>query len=125
MARKIPQRHQHKPKPRVNSKIRKEDLVKVIAGGDKGKTGRVLEVYRQRGKLLIEGIALKKRHTRPNPAKQIKGGIAETESMIAVSNVMLMTSGGQATRVGTRIEGERRLRIARKTGEVLERKGKS
>lgn len=125
MARKIPQRHQGKPRPRVNIKIKREDTVKVITGGDKGKTGRVLEVDRQRGKLLVEGIALKKRHTRPNPARQIKGGIAESESMIAVSNVMLVTSGGQATRVGTKIEGTRRVRIARKTGEVLERKGKS
>jgi len=125
MARKIPQRHQNQPKPRVNSKIRREDTVKVISGGDKGKTGRVLEIDRQRGKVLIEGIALKKRHTRPNPAKQIKGGIAETESMIAISNVMLMTSDGQATRVGTRIEGAQRLRIGRKDGKVLERKSKA
>jgi len=125
MARKIPQRHQNQPKPRVNSKIRREDTVKVISGGDKGKTGRVLEIDRQRGKVLIEGIALKKRHTRPNPAKQIKGGIAESESMIAISNVMLMTSSGQATRVGTKIDGDRRQRIARKTGEVLERKSKA
>jgi len=125
MARKIPQRHQNQPKPRVNSKIRREDTVKVISGGDKGKTGRVLEIDRQRGKVLIEGIALKKRHTRPNPAKQIKGGIAESESMIAISNVMLMTSSGQATRVGTKIDGDLRQRIARKTGEVLERKSKA
>ena len=129
MARKIAQRHQNRPKPRVHTKIRREDLVQVISGGDKGKKGRVLQVDRERGKVLVEGIALKKRHTRPNPAKQIKGGIAESESMIAVSNVMLMTSAGQATRVGIRIEGEgasaRRQRVARKTGEVIEKKGKS
>jgi large subunit ribosomal protein L24 len=125
MARKIPQRHQNEPKPRVNTKIRKDDEVIVIAGGDKGKKGRVLDVDRQRGRLLIEGIALKKRHTRPNPAKQIKGGIAESESTIAVSNVMLLTSSGLPTRVGIRLEGEKRLRVARKTGEVIEHKGKS
>jgi large subunit ribosomal protein L24 len=124
MARKIPQRHQGAPRPMVHTKIRKDDTVKVISGGDKGKTGRVLEVDRQRGRLLIEGIALKKKHTRPNPAKQIKGGIAETEAMIAISNVMLMTSGGQATRVSIRVEGGNRVRIARKTGEVIERKAK-
>ena len=125
MARKIPQRHQGKPIPRLKTKIRKDDTVKVIAGNDKGKSGRVLEVDRRRGRVLVEGVAIKKRHTRPNPQRQIKGGIAESESMIAVSNVMLMTSGGQPTRIGLKIEGGRRQRIARKTGEVIEtKKGK-
>ncbi len=126
MARKIPARHQNKPRPVVNMKIKREDTVKVIAGKDKGKTGRVLDIDRRNGRVLVEGVGLVKRHTRPNPAKQIQGGIAERESTIAVSNVMLMTSGGIATRVGIRIEGEgataRRVRVARKTGETLEKK---
>jgi large subunit ribosomal protein L24 len=125
-APKIPQRHQHKPRARVTTKIKKEDTVKVIAGKDKGKTGRVLQVDRERGRVLVEGVGMVKRHTRPNPARQIKGGIAERESPIAISNVMLMTSGGVATRAGVRIEGEgaseRRVRVARKTGEILESK---
>ena len=62
--------------------------MKVIAGRDKGKTGRVLDVDREQGKVLVEGVSLIKRHTRPNPAKQIKGGIAERESAIAISNVL-------------------------------------
>jgi large subunit ribosomal protein L24 len=128
MARKIPARHQNKPRTLLNLKIKKEDQVKVIAGRDKGKTGRVLQVDRRNGRVLVEGVGLVKRHTRPNPAKQIKGGIAERESMIAASNVMLMTSGGVATRVGIRVEGEgaaaRRVRVARKTGETLEKKSK-
>jgi large subunit ribosomal protein L24 len=126
MARKIAQRHQNKPIAPVKIKIRKEDSVKVIAGKDKGKTGRVLDVDRVRGKVLIEGVGLVKRHTRPNPSRQIKGGIAERESPIAISNVMLLTSGGVATRVGYRVEGtgasSRRVRYARKGGEIMDKK---
>jgi len=107
-------------------KIRKNDMVKVIAGKDKGKSGRVLDVDRDKGRVLVEGVSMIKRHTRANPGKQIKGGIAEKESMIHVSNVMMLTSGGIATRVGSKVEGTagstRRVRIARKTGEVLDKK---
>ena len=126
MARKIAQRHQNKPQIPVKIKIRKEDTVRIIAGKDKGKTGRVLQVDRERGKLLIEGVGMVKRHTRPNPSRQIKGGIAERESPIAISNVMLLTSGGVPTRVGYRVEGtgasSRRVRFARKGGEILDKK---
>ena len=101
-------------------KIKKNDMVKVIAGRDKGKTGRVLEVNRTTGRLLVEGVMMLKRHTRPNPAKQIKGGIAEKEGSIHISNVMVMTSGGVPTRIGTKVtDGGRRIRVARKTGEEL------
>jgi large subunit ribosomal protein L24 len=126
MARKIAQRHQNKPQAPVKIKIRREDTVKVIAGRDKGKTGRVLQVDRDKGKVLIEGVGMVKRHTRPNPSRQIKGGIAERESPIAISNVMLLTSGGVPTRVGYRVEGKgassRRVRYARKSGEILDKK---
>ena len=126
MARKIPPRHQHLPKVRQKIKIKKEDTVKVIAGRDKGKTGRVLQVDAAQGKVLVEGVSMVKRHTRPNPSRQIKGGIAERESPIAISNVMVMTSGGIATRVGLRLEGSgatiRRVRIAKKGGEILDKK---
>jgi len=126
MARKIAQRHQNKPRIQAKIKIRREDTVKIIAGRDKGKTGRVLQVDRERGKVLIEGVGMVKRHTRPNPSRQIKGGIAERESPIAISNVMLLTSGGVPTRVGFRIEGtgasSRRVRYARKGGEILDKK---
>jgi large subunit ribosomal protein L24 len=124
MANKIPQRHQNAPRPRVTVKIKKDDTVKVIAGKDKGKTGRVLEVDRENGRVLVEGVGMIKRHTRPNPQQQIKGGIAERESSIHISNVMAMTSSGQVTRLGTKIEGGTRVRIARKTGETIESKAK-
>jgi large subunit ribosomal protein L24 len=108
------------PAEPVKIKIRKNDMVRVIAGRDKGKTGRVLEVDRRTGRLLVEGVMMVKRHTRPNPAKQIKGGIAEKEAPIHASNVMVLTSGGVPTRISTRVvEGGRRIRVARKTGEEL------
>lgn len=107
-------------------RIKKNDTVKVIAGKDKGKTGRVLEIDHEKGRVLVEGVQMVKRHTRPNPARQIKGGIAERESPIHVSNVMLMTSTGVATRIGFKVETAggkaRRVRVARKTGEVLDKK---
>src|SRR6266513_2723058 len=122
MAKKIPQRHQNDPQPRIKVKIKKDDTVKVIAGKDKGKTGRVLQVLREAGRVLVEGVGMVKRHTRPQPQKQIKGGIAERESAVAISNVMLLTSGGVATRVGFKMDGNRRVRVARKGGEVLDKK---
>ncbi|MBM3812385.1 MAG: 50S ribosomal protein L24 [Acidimicrobiia bacterium] len=113
------------PAPR-KIRLRTGDVVKVISGRDKGKTGRILSVDRGRGKLLVEGVMMVKRHTRPNPARQIKGGIAEREGAIDVSSVMILTSGGVATRMGSRVETgggkARRVRIARKTGEVLDKK---
>ncbi len=123
MAKKIPQRHQNEPRVLVKTKLKKDDTVKVIAGKDKGKTGRVLQIDRAKGRLLIEGVGMVKRHTRPNPSRQIKGGIAERESSIAISNVMIVTSGGIATRLGYRMDGERRVRVARKGGEILDKKG--
>ncbi len=122
MARKIPQRHQNDPRPKINVKIKKEDTVKVIAGKDKGKLGRVLEVDRVNARIVVEGVGMVKRHTRPNPQKQIQGGIAESERSIHISNVMLTTANGQVTRVGTKVDGNSRVRVARKTGEVIEKK---
>jgi large subunit ribosomal protein L24 len=103
--------------------IRRNDTVQVITGRDKGKTGRVLDVIADRGLVLVEHVAMIKRHTRPNPAKQIKGGIAEREAAIHVSNVMLVGSDGKPTRIGMKVESvgnkQRRTRIGRKTGEII------
>ena len=122
MARRIPPRHQNKPKLRLKVKIKKDDNVKIIAGRDRGKTGRVLQVDAVTGRVLVEGVSLVKRHTRPNPQKQIQGGIAERESSIAISNVMVLTAGGVATRVGYRVEGNHTVRVAKKSGETLDKK---
>jgi large subunit ribosomal protein L24 len=116
----------HERTERVKIRLKKDDQVKVIAGRNKGKTGRVISVDRIKGKVLVEGVGMVKRHTRPNPSKQIKGGIAERESPIDASNVMILTSGGIASRITTKVEGEgaaiRRIRVARKTGEPLDKK---
>jgi large subunit ribosomal protein L24 len=110
----------------VHIKLKKDDLVKVIAGRDKGKTGKILEVDRFSGKVTVEGVMVVKRHTRPNPSKQIKGGIADKEMPISASNVMILTAGGIPTRIGYKMEtlgaATRRVRIARKGGETLDRK---
>jgi large subunit ribosomal protein L24 len=117
------QRGERKP---LRIKIKKDDLVRVIAGRDKGKTGKVLEVDRFARKVTVEGIMVVKRHTRPNPSKQIKGGIADKPMPINVSNVMILTAGGIPTRIGYKVEtvgGKvRRTRIAQKGGETLDKK---
>ncbi len=121
----MPARKKPMVAPPSKLRIKKNDTVKVITGKNrttKQNTGRVLEVDRKKGKVLVEGVAMIKRHTRPNPAKQIKGGIAEKESWIHISNVMVMTAGGVPTRVGFKVDGNTRTRIARKTGEALEKK---
>ncbi len=107
-------------------KIKKDDLVRIIAGRDKGKTGKVLEVDRFTRKVTVEGVMIVKRHTRPNPSKQIKGGIAEKPMPIDVSNVMMLTAGGVPTRISYKMETVggtvRRTRVARKSGEALDKK---
>jgi large subunit ribosomal protein L24 len=107
----------------VRVKIKKDDMVKVIAGRDKGKTGRVLEVNHLTRKITVEGISVAKRHTRPNPQKQIKGGVASREMPVDVSNLMMLTTGGVTTRVGYKVDASgRRVRVARKSGEPLDKK---
>jgi large subunit ribosomal protein L24 len=108
--------------------IKREDTVKVISGRDKGKSGRVLRVDREIGRILVEHVAMIKRHTRPNPSRQIKGGIAERESPIEVSNVMIVCPGcNKTTRIGHHVEQlaggrTRRTRVCRKCGTTLDKK---
>ena len=123
----MPKAHR-KPVEPVRIDIKKEDTVKVISGRDKGKTGRVLRVDRETGKILVEHVMMIKRHTRPNPAKQIKGGIAERESTIAASNVLVVCPGcNKASRVAHHIDAiaggkTRRSRVCRKCGQTLDKK---
>jgi large subunit ribosomal protein L24 len=117
-----------KPAEPVRVDLRKEDTVKVISGRDKGKTGRVLNVNRENGRVLVEHVMLVKRHTRPNPQKQIKGGIAERESPIAASNLMIVCPGcNKAVRMAHKVDvvaggKTRRVRVCRKCGQLLDRK---
>jgi large subunit ribosomal protein L24 len=118
----MPKKKQAPPPNKI--RIKKGDMVKVIAGRDKGKSGRVIEVDRETGRLVVEGVMMMKRHTRPNPARQIKGGIAEREGSIHVSNVMAMTAAGVPTRIAYRVEKSAsgvvtKTRVARKTNEIL------
>ena len=117
-----------KPAEPVRIELKKEDTVRVISGRDKGKEGRVLAINRETGRVLVEHVMMVKRHTRPNPARQIKGGIAERESPIAVSNVMIVCPGcHKAVRIAHHVDivaggKTRRTRICRKCGQLLDRK---
>ena len=108
--------------------FKKEDTVKVIAGRDKDKTGRVLQVHHDTGRVLVEHVGLVKRHTRPNPQKQIKGGIAERESPVAASNLMIVCpSCNKAVRMAHRTDHAAggkaaRSRVCRKCGQTLDKK---
>ncbi len=112
----------------VRIQFKKNDTVKVIAGKDSGKTGRVLSVDRETGRVLVEHVMMIKRHTRPNPQKQIKGGIAEKESPIAVSNLMILCPHcNKAVRIAHSVDAApggktRRKRACRKCGQPLDQK---
>jgi large subunit ribosomal protein L24 len=103
--------------------LRKGDQVKVIAGRDQGKTGRVLSVNLEKGTCTVEHVNQLKRHTRPNPAKQIKGGIVEREGAINVSNVMLVCpSCGKPTRPRRQFLADgSKVRACHRCGTALER----
>ncbi len=83
-------RRHRKPLVMHKTKVKKNDTVEVLAGRSKGLRGRVLEVDRKRGRLLVEGANMVKKHVRPNPQKQVKGGIADRESMLDLSNVRVV-----------------------------------
>jgi len=102
--------------------IRRNDTVQVISGRDKGKQGRVLRVMPDEGKVLVEHVMMVKKNVRPNPQRNIKGGIAEQESAIHLSNVMLMcTACGRPVRVGHEKHGDRHVRVCRICRETLEK----
>ncbi len=99
-------------------KIKKGDLVKVIAGKDKGKEGKVTVVDQKNGKVVVEGVNVVTKHTKPSAANQ-NGGIVTTEAPIDASNVMLVV-GGKATRVGFKVEDGKKVRIAKATGKAID-----
>ncbi|MCI0625688.1 MAG: 50S ribosomal protein L24 [Acidobacteria bacterium] len=108
---------------RVRIQVRKNDQVKVIAGKDLNKTGRVLRVLRDKGRVVVEGVSFLKRHTRPNPQRQIKGGIVEKEAPIHVSNVMIVCGAcGKATRIGHNVLADgKKVRICRSCNSSLDK----
>jgi len=101
--------------------IRRNDTVKVITGRDKGKEGRVLRVFPNDAKLLVEHVMMVKKHVRPNPQRNIKGGIAEQESRIAISNVQLVCPTCGPVRIGHEVRGDRKVRVCKKCGTTLDK----
>ena len=101
--------------------IRRNDTVKVITGRDKGKEGRVLRVFPNDAKLLVEHVMMVKKHVRPNPQRNIKGGIAEQESRIAISNVQLVCPTCGPVRIGHEVRGDRKVRVCKKCDTTLEK----
>jgi large subunit ribosomal protein L24 len=101
--------------------IRHNDTVKVIAGRDKGKEGRVLRVFPGTSKVLVEHVSIVKKNVRPNPQKAVKGGIAEQESAIAISNVLLVCGTCGPVRVRHEVRGDKKVRVCAKCGNTLDK----
>ena len=107
-------------------KIRKDDMVKVISGKDRGKTGRVLRTEPARDRVYVEGVAIQKRHQRPRTLRDTQraqeiGGVIEVEGPVHVSNVMLLDpQTGDPTRVGIKREGNLRIRVAKRSGTEID-----
>jgi large subunit ribosomal protein L24 len=100
--------------------IKRNDTVKVIAGRDAGKEGRVLRILPKSNRVLVEHVSMVKKHVRPNPQRNIKGGIAEQETPIAISNVMLVCKQCGPTRVGHDTRGDKKVRVCKKCDTTLD-----
>jgi large subunit ribosomal protein L24 len=109
--------------PRLQTSIRKNDTVIVTTGKDAGKRGRVLQVHPDKNRVLIEGANVISRHTRPNPGKNVKGGIMKREAPLHASNVQLVCPEcGARTRIGHKLIGDgRKVRICRKCEGVVDK----
>ena len=99
-------------------KIKKGDTVKVIAGKDKDKEGKVIAVDQKNGTVLVEGVNMRTKHAKPS-ASNLEGGILHQEGPIDASNVMYVHKG-KATRVGFKLDGDKKVRVAKSTGEVID-----
>ena len=100
------------------AKIKKGDRVVVLTGKDKGRTGQVTKVLPTENRVLVQGVNMVQRHTRPTQ-NDPQGGIKNKEAPIHVSNVAIVDSNGKPTRVGFRVEGDKKVRVAKSTGEVI------
>ena len=105
----------------TKTKLKKQDEVLVIAGKDRGARGKILRIIPKRDAAIVEGINMMKRHTRPNPQKQVQGGVVEKEAPITLSNLMLICpESGEVTRVGRkRIEDGSGARVAKRSDVTL------
>jgi large subunit ribosomal protein L24 len=100
------------------AKIKKGDRVVVLTGKDKGRQGAVLKVFPKEERVLVEGLNMVQRHTRPSQGDP-QGGIKHKEAPLHLSNVAIADSNGKPTRVGFRVDGDKKVRIAKTTGEVI------
>ncbi len=101
------------------SKIRRDDEVVILAGKDKGKRGKVRKVL-DNNKVIVSGINMVKKHTKPNPQAGVAGGIVEKEAPIQVSNVAIFNpASSKADRVGFKVEGDSKVRVFKSSGEVI------
>jgi large subunit ribosomal protein L24 len=106
---------------KIKLHVKTGDNVMVISGKDKGKKGRILAAYPKTGRVLVEGVNMVKKHTRPN-ASNPQGGIVTQEAPIHSSNVMIIDpKTGEPTRIGHKIVDGKKVRIAKKSGEVLDK----
>jgi large subunit ribosomal protein L24 len=99
-------------------KIKSGDNVRIISGDHKGAEGKILKVSKDKNKVIVEGVNMVKKHMKPD-AKNPQGGIVEKEASIQISNLSLLTSKGETTRVGYRIEDDKKVRFAKKSNEVI------
>jgi large subunit ribosomal protein L24 len=107
---------------RLATPIRRNDTVVVVAGKDRGKRGRVLKILAEKNRLIVEGVNFIKRHTRPNPQRNVKGGVVEREAPLHASNVQLVCPEcGAQTRIGRRVVGDRKVRFCRKCEGVVDK----
>ena len=100
------------------AKIKKGDRVVVLTGKDKGKTGNVVRVMPKEERVLVQGINIVQRHTRPTQLDP-QGGIKNKEAPLHLSNVAIVDANGKPTRVGFRVDGDKKVRFAKSTGEVI------
>ena len=99
-------------------KIKSGDTVRVITGDHKGSEGKVLKVLKDKNKAIVEGVNMVKKHMKPS-AQSPQGGIVEKEASIQLSNLSLLTTNGETTRIGYRIEGDKKVRFSKKSNEVI------
>ena len=99
-------------------KIKTGDTVKVIAGDHKGSEGKVLKVLKDKNKAIVEGVNMVKKHSKPS-AQSPQGGIVEKEASLHMSNLSLLTSKGETTRIGFRMDGDNKVRFSKKSNEVI------
>ena len=103
----------------IKLKIKTGDTVRVIAGDHKGSEGKVVKILREKNKAIVEGVNMVSKHVKPS-AQNPQGGIEKKEAPLHISNLSLLNTKGEATRVGYKVEGDKKVRFAKKSNEVID-----